>query len=124
MQGQAYDFGPRDFTPQPDANGYMPIYGIPDYGPNPWEEVTNQSQGNVNNANNAFAQIPNMEMKLQDRMGAMQAFADSTGYPSFPNAGGLGSQQPFSSQPQVGSAGDSGSRSTNPWSLSGEALSR
>lgn len=119
---------------------YMPYLGQPQYGANPWENVTNQSLGYYNQANTtASTQIPNLQNSIYNTQNQMQAYGGSSAYPTFPNSSGIGSQNPSSGvspmpvdnslmaanpQSQQQAQPVSGSRGFNPWSLTGEALSR
>ena len=113
-----------------DSNGYLNFLPTPDYGTNPWSSFVQSQQGNFNSAQNAAStMIPGMQQQLQGQMQAYQQAIDPSLYPSFPNAGGLGTQAGYSAAPaqtQQSSNQADGPvpRGLNPWSLQGEALSR
>ena len=114
-----------------DSNGYVNFLPTPDYGTNPWTSLVQTQQGNVNIAQGAQSMIPGMQNQLQGQMQAFQNFANTSGYPSYPNPAGLGTQTGImpttqtSSQSQMTTApADISSRGLNPWSLKGEAMAR
>jgi hypothetical protein len=115
-----------------DSNGYLSFLPTPDYGTNPWTSLVQTQQGNVNNAQNAAgSMLPMMQNQLQGQVQAFQQFANTSGYPSWPNPAGLGTQiglaptQQATSQNQTASQpADISSRGLNPWSLKGEAMAR
>ena len=112
-----------------DPNGYLNFVPTPDYGTNPWTSVSQAQQGNYNTAQNAAAtQIPGMQNQLQSQVDAYNQAINANAYPSFPNAGGLGTQAGYgTAQPQTSDSNSQPGtrpRGLNPWSLQGEALSR
>jgi len=113
-----------------DSNGYLNFLPTPDYGANPWSSFVQSQQGNVNAAQGAAAGIPGMQQQLQSQMQAYQQAINANAYPSFPNAGGLGTQTGYSSAPPAQNQNSNQQsdgpvpRGLNPWSLQGEGLSR
>ena len=114
-----------------DSNGYLNFLPTPDYGTNPWSSFVQTQQGNVNTAQNAASSmIPGMQQQLQGQMQAYSQTINANAYPSFPNAGGLGTQAGYGAAPAQTSQSNSNQsdgpvpRGLNPWSLQGEALSR
>lgn len=110
----------QTLTPQQQAAGYLPLMETPDFGQNPWSGMVGEANQNLNQANNAAANIPGMQQNTQAQINSMNAYANSTQYPAMQNDYGLGSQ------PQAAAKADPGatSRGFNPWSLQGEALAR
>lgn len=107
----------------PGSNGYLAPLEQVNYT-NPWAAPAAQDS----------AQIPGMLAKgranlsgLQSQMSGMQNMDQ---YPSFPNSGGLGSQQAYANQPPVQSQQQYQASPTpmttgaNPWSFQGEAMAR
>ena len=115
----------QPFTTTYDANGYINSIPTPDYGANPWTQVTQDSFGYFNNAQNtALTQIPQMQQNLQNQQSQYSAF--SSQYPTFPNAAGIGSQEPMG-QPQVKQQPQQqagAGQSFNPYSLVGDDNTR
>lgn len=100
---------------------YLDMLEIPDYGPNPWSGMAQGAQGDANTASAAAAGIPGAQQNIAQSASDMQAYAQSTSYPTMPNDYNLGSQNSGGSQSSDPGAS---SRGFNPWSLKGEALSR
>ena len=113
-----------------DANGYMNFLPTPEYGANPWSSMVQTQQGNVNTAQGtAGSMLPQYQQNMQNQMSAFGQYLNTSGYPSFPNPGGFGSQTGYTqgSSPATNQTKtDSGaiSRGLNPWSLQGEAMAR
>ena len=108
---------------QYDANGYMQMLPEHDYGENPWVGMTQESQGNLNNANNAYATIGDKTNKMGLQSASMNKYAQETNkaYPAMANDYGLGSPvQPEQKTPGQAPSSTQG----NPWMLTGDALSR
>jgi hypothetical protein len=96
---------------------------------NPWMDVASSD------ATMAQEGIQQGQGKIESMQGQLESYQQQSGaYPSFPNSGGFGSQNPFAGTPEeqgkpsmnVPSQNssplpDSGSRGFNPWSLEGEA---
>lgn len=77
----------------------------------------------------AQTQTQQAQQAQADGTQAMNQYGAATGYPSYPNQAGLGTQVPFAPQPPTSpttTSGDPGatSRGFNPWSLTGEANAR
>jgi len=69
--------------------------------------------------------LPMMQNQLQGQVQAFQQFANTSGYPSWPNPAGLGTQTGLAPTQQATSQpADISSRGLNPWSLKGEAMAR
>lgn len=102
---------------------YLPMLEAPEVGPNPWTALAQQSEST------ALERMPQLQASMDQAQSQISQF---NSYPTFPNPMGLGSQNPLSTPqapqaPQAPSAKaepSATSRSFNPWSLTGEALSR
>ena len=117
------------------VNGYQGGYNIqpatdPYAAQIQWGE--NQAGGY---ASQATAQLPGMMNGLDQSQQGLNQYAASSGYPSYPNAAGAGNQMAGASQPaaqpmnttnMAGSSDPStgGAYGMNPWSLTGEAMTR
>lgn len=120
-------YEPISFSqPKPNANGYLPLVDVPSQAGNPWSSPLGQQEAMLSRAVGFQAMIPNYQASLDQQMSAMNGYALSTQYPSYPNEFGLGSQTPFGapSTPTQPANPSASSRGFNPWSLMGEALSR
>jgi hypothetical protein len=126
----------------PDANGYMPQMQMQEQV-NPYAQGIASSQNQMGYDQNQMQQQgPQMQGMMGSQMTQMQNYAGasspSQSYPSYPNAAGAGNQMGMNipqMQPptmlgsgQQGNGGSmnptTGSQAFNPWSLSGEAMSR
>lgn len=85
-----------------------------DVGPSPWDEALKQSQQNMQTAQKASLQIPQLQQNLQQSINSYPAFENEFGLGGPP----IGGQARQSAQPTPSVA----SRGFNPWSLQGEAL--
>lgn len=95
----------------------------PEMGPNPWTALAQQSEST------AMERMPQLQANVDAAQSQVTQFQGQNNYPTFPNAMGLGSQNPLSTPqpPQAPSAKaepSATSRAFSPWSLTGEALSR
>lgn len=107
---------------QYDENGYMLQLPGTDYGDNPWMGMTQQSQANLNTANNAYSTIQDKTNKMGLQGASMNKYSQETSpYPAMANDYGLGSP-PLLEQKTPGQAPSS--TQGNPWMLTGDALSR
>lgn len=99
----------------PGQNGYLAPLEQTNWK-NPWTDIAQADSGI------AQAGVTQGQQDLAGLQSQMQSYSQqSSPYPSYPNAGGLGSQQAFGpSQPAPAVAGSS----TNPWSFQGEANAR
>lgn len=128
--GNAYGSTPGspDLTPTYDSNGYMNQFSLTQQA-NPYDSILSQGQ-NMMGGDARAAQSNQSSLNAQNQ--AFQSYQQQT-YPSYPNAAGAGSQSAGMAPPMQG-AGNQGngsqtqpnasSQSFNPWSLTGESLSR
>jgi len=80
-------------------------------------------------ANQYTSQAPGMVNNINQSMQGLNNYAASSSYPSYPNAAGAGNQQaggmsPMSTQQQPTTDTSNGAYGMNPWSLTGEAMTR
>ena len=118
-----------DLSPQYDPNGYMAQFATPDQQ-NPYSGLSAQG-GQMAGLDSRAAQNPQSSLNAQSQNYAQYA---EQSYPSYPNAAGAGNQMAAQNVPQVPGTGVQGngtqaqptyaSQSFNPWSLTGEAMSR
>lgn len=121
---------PINTTPTYAANGMMGTFQVPNYQ-NPYTDLIGQAQGMIGQDSNlAMSGINRAQGNISQL--AMQG----NNYPTYPNGAGVGNQMvgvSAGSAPQVPGTGfGTNSNSTpnetshgfNPWSLTGEALSR
>lgn len=103
---------------------YLPYYQLPDYGTNPWSDITQQSLSGFNSANNAYlTQTPQIQSNITNQQNNMNAFSQATqAYPTIPATPAPAPQMQQTNQSN--SDPSATSRLFNPWSLTGEALSR
>lgn len=121
--------GNLDLSPQYDPNGYMAQFTQPQQQ-NPYSNLIAQG-GQMAGLDSRAAQNPQSNLDAQNQNYA-QYLAQS--YPSYPNAAGAGNQMMGQNTPQVPGTGVMGngtqaqptyaSQSFNPWSLTGENMSR
>lgn len=103
---------------QYDSNGYAIINPIKPM------DISGVQQQSANTVNQALAGMDHSSQRLE----GLQGMASQ--YPAMSNSYGLGSipgtasNPSYNSQPLNTSMPDTGSRGFNPWSLTGEALSR
>lgn len=111
----------------PGQDGYQALLEIPDYGENPYSAIAQQSFQQMQASGQAAQQGVEAAMGKIESQGQQLAKMQS-GYPSFPNDFGLGSQQVSQAPPQASAPPPAGPSSAssgmNPWSMQGEALSR
>lgn len=107
-------------------NGYTYYNEVPmpNYGSNPWSAMAENQQGFVNSAQNATAGLGDRQMALQGQIGQFQQMQAQGAYPTFPNAYGIGSQQPVQSEEKQTATPLISDRGFNPYSLTGEANTR
>lgn len=115
------------------------VNGYTQYGANPYSELLSQGQsllGSDTKQASSMAQQGNQN--LMNQMQSYGQYAQNTeAYPSYPNAAGAGSQNmgvpQYTQSPMIGSGQEgagvnqnltNSSQGFNPWSLTGEALSR
>ena len=125
--------GDLTFTPQYNSQGYQANYAY-NPGANPWDSILSQGQNMAGQDQQLSQNQMNLsQQNLQSQM--QQASQFGSQYPSYPNAAGAGNQQAGQMQaPPMEGAGSQGlgstqypdptSRGFNPWSLTGEAMSR
>jgi hypothetical protein len=110
-----------NFTTSYDPNGYVNTIQTPDYGQNPWTQIAQQQQGNLNAANTGAMGIPGMMQNNQSQIDAMNTYAaQSSQYPMFPAETTVQNNQQQSPQTPI----NLGAQARNPWALMGEANSR
>lgn len=123
---QAATPGSYDLTPQYGANGTQDLFALPTQT-NPYDSIISQGQNMMSNdASVAGAQSTQANAAMNAQNQGLQSYQAQSAYPSYPNAAGAGSQtagQVNTSNGYDMSTADT-SHGFNPWSLTGEALTR